>query len=204
MFKWCAFLVVTVGIGIPSLAAACSPDCPDRDNDGVVDSADQCPGSEPGAPVTLYGCAHDTDGDGMPDYRDQCPQLNAARVDPWGCPAGLEIPLPGLSFEVDSARFTASAAEVLTQAVALLQRLDYTQVQVAGHTDDVGSAEHNRRLSRQRAEAVRRYLVAAGLEPTLIVARGYGESRPIADNSTEEGRHRNRRVVLHVLGTDSS
>ncbi|MBT8136427.1 MAG: OmpA family protein [Gammaproteobacteria bacterium] len=195
-------LVMFIAAVQPAAFGSCAPDCPDGDRDGVVDTADQCPESEHGAPVTMTGCAHDTDADGIPDYRDRCPHLSAASVDAWGCPAGLEIFLEGLSFETNSARFAGTTHPVLEQAVRMLVDTQYRQVLVAGHTDDVGSAEHNRRLSRQRAEAVRQYLVAAGLDSGRIVARGYGESRPIADNTTEQGRSRNRRVVLHVLGIE--
>ena len=179
--------------------ATCSPDCPDRDSDGVVDTIDQCPESEPGAPVTIFGCAHDTDHDGMPDYRDHCPHSSGDSIDAWGCPARMEIPLEGVSFEVDSAKLQKTSRASLDNAVAKLRAYAYFQAEVVGHTDNVGSAAHNRRLSRLRAEAVRDYLVQAGIDSSRIIARGYGEARPLADNETEAGRSRNRRVVLRIL-----
>jgi len=179
--------------------ADCGAAC-DADKDGVVDAIDQCTESEPGAPVTMRGCAHDTDSDGVPDYRDNCPHRPAHSVDAWGCPIGREIPLLGVNFEVNSARLLESSHAALDNAASILRDYVDLEAEVAGHTDNQGSAEHNRRLSRQRAEAVRLYLVGAGIEPERIIARGYGESRPVASNESEESRSKNRRVVLQILG----
>ena len=81
-----------------------------------------------------------------------------------------------------------------------LRRADY--IEVIGHTDDVGDDDYNQELSEQRAQAMRDYLVATGLDPTKIVTRGAGEKTPIASNRTDEGRAENRRV--EVLVTPSS
>lgn len=173
---------------------------PDSDRDGVVDAHDECPDTEPGAPVTMRGCAHDADGDGVPDYRDDCADNPAGRdSDEYGCPVAQEIALDGVRFEVDSATLRPESEAALRAVVDMLRGYADLRAEVAGHTDDRGSAAHNRRLSRQRAEAVREWLVAAGIDASALTARGYGEERPLASNATDEGRAINRRVVLRIL-----
>ena len=192
-------LILSLAI-LPSAGATqCDPPCPDQDRDGVVDSIDQCPDNEAGAPVTIHGCAHDSDDDGVPDYRDNCPRLAAISVDAWGCPTAIEIDLPGLKFEINSAKILKSSHAMLNDTVAILRGYDNLEVEIAGHTDNSGSAEHNRQLSRLRAAAVRQYLIDAGIAADLLTARGYGEARPIASNEKDAGRSKNRRVVLRIL-----
>lgn len=182
------------------LSGAMAASAADSDRDGVVDALDQCPESEPGAPVTMRGCSYDTDQDGVPDYRDDCQDSAAgAPVDAYGCQLLAEIELPGLSFESNSAHLKPGSELVLDAAAARLLSYQDLQAEVAGHTDDRGSASHNRKLSRHRAEAVRNYLVRAGVSATALSARGYGESRPVASNDDEQGRAANRRVVIRVL-----
>ncbi|NNF66507.1 MAG: OmpA family protein [Gammaproteobacteria bacterium] len=191
-------LWLAVGLTLPAAQADCGSAC-DADKDGVVDSVDQCTDTEPGAPVTVSGCAHDSDADGVPDYRDNCPHKGQRAVDAWGCPQGREIALQGVRFEVNSAKLLKSSQQTLADAAAILRGYVHLEVEVEGHTDNQGSAEHNRRLSRLRADAVRQYLIEAGIDATQIRARGYGESRPIASNDSEAGRTLNRRVVLRIL-----
>ncbi len=194
-------LAILASTLLPALAAAsCDGNCTDADRDGVADRNDQCGGTEAGAPVTVTGCPHDSDADGVADHRDNCPHDAAESVDPWGCPLLLEIELPDVSFEINSARLRAESHTQLDAAVEQLRAFSELRAEVAGHTDSQGNAAHNRALSRLRAEAVRDYLVRSGLDPESITARGYGEMRPIADNETETGRNRNRRVVIRVLG----
>jgi len=100
--------------------------------------------------------------------------------------------------------FETAKSELLPESFAELNRLvDFmlsrkVKIEVAGHTDNVGSDEDNQRLSLNRANAVRTYLVEHGVEPERIAAQGYGESRPVADNQTEEGRAQNRRVEMRI------
>lgn len=190
--------VLTATLAIATLAAATPP--PDTDRDGVVDAHDQCPASEAGAPVTMRGCPHDADDDSVPDYRDDCPaSAPGGATDAFGCPLAHEITLDGVRFEVDSAMLRADSEAALQEAAQLLRAYTGLRAEVAGHTDDRGSASHNRRLSRRRADAVRNWLVAAGIDPAALSARGYGEERPRASNATEAGRAANRRVVLRIL-----
>ena len=80
--------------------------------------------------------------------------------------------------------------------MATLKDWGDVKVEVAGHTDSVGTEEYNMGLSLRRAEAVRQYLVGKGIAADRLIVRGYGESRPVADNATAEGRFQNRRVEL--------
>lgn len=102
-------------------------------------------------------------------------------------------------FELGSAEITAAGALFLDEVGALLLRIPDVAIEVGGHTDNVGSEADNLALSTERAEAVKAYLVAYGVNSSSIEAVGYGESEPIADNSTVEGRAANRRIDFKVL-----
>ncbi|KAF0192945.1 MAG: OmpA-OmpF porin OOP family [Gammaproteobacteria bacterium] len=82
----------------------------------------------------------------------------------------------------------------------ILRKHPNLRIEVAGHTDNAGSAQHNMRLSRQRAEAVRLYLVSQGVDAGRILAKGYGPANPVTSNATAEGRAENRRVELRIIG----
>ncbi len=101
-------------------------------------------------------------------------------------------------FDFDKAVLKPESRADLNQAVKWLKNNPGIQVEVAGHTDNVGSPDYNKKLSQQRANAVRQYLVDHGIAPSRIIARGYGMDEPIATNETEEGRAKNRRVEFRV------
>ncbi len=167
----------------------------DADGDGVGDSRDQCPGTPRGAKVDANGCELDTDGDGVVDSRDRCPgTAPGTPVDNDGCDLAPAHVLHGVNFEFDSARLTAEATARLDEALQILQRHPTLQVEIAGHTDSSGSEAYNQRLSERRAQAVLDYLVENGANAANLSATGYGESQPLADNASGEGRERNRRV----------
>jgi OOP family OmpA-OmpF porin len=171
----------------------------DSDGDGVVDSRDQCPNTPAGTKVDDKGCELDSDGDGVVDSKDECPDTPAGeRVDFRGCPFTNEIQLPRVVFDTDSADLRPESFAVLDGAVETLRRYGEIQVEVAGHTDSVGSDGYNQRLSQRRAETVLKYLQDKGVT-NAIRARGYGERQPIASNATEEGRLTNRRVTLRIV-----
>jgi OOP family OmpA-OmpF porin len=109
------------------------------------------------------------------------------------------IELEGIHFEFDKATLKPEAMTVLDQAAALLKKHERVVVEVAGHTDSIGSEEYNQGLSERRATAVKDYLNSKGVRASRLTSRGYGESRPVASNDTDEGRAENRRVELIVL-----
>ncbi len=167
----------------------------DDDGDGVGNSKDQCPGTPAGAKVDAKGCELDSDGDGVVDSRDRCPGTAAGTpVDNNGCDLEKEYTLHGVHFEFDSAQLTSSSRGVLDEALKILKRHPELKVEIAGHTDSVGSAEYNQGLSERRAKSVLDYLVANGASASNLTYKGYGESAPKADNGTKEGRAENRRV----------
>ncbi len=170
----------------------------DSDGDGVTDDIDKCPDTPEGVQVDAEGCPLDTDGDGVPDYQDKCPQTpKGATVDEVGCMK--QLILNNVEFEVDSTVLKPGAQGSLNQvADALRGRPDVNRMSVIGHTDSTGSDAYNLRLSKRRAAAVADYLKQAGVQINLVYS-GSGESQPIADNSTEEGRAMNRRVELNVI-----
>ncbi|HKL38564.1 MAG TPA: OmpA family protein, partial [Bacteroidales bacterium] len=117
---------------------------------------------------------------------------------------GSEVTLNNIFFEYARARLTETSRGELGQISRFLKENDTLHVEIAGHTDSIGTEEANRQLSRDRAEAVRAFLVESGIDPGRIQAKGYGESKPVADNSTEEGRQKNRRVVFTIIRSGDS
>jgi OOP family OmpA-OmpF porin len=180
--------------------------CPvDSDGDGVADGLDKCPDTPQGAAVDAKGCPKDSDGDGVFDGVDKCPDTPAgAKVDAKGCTvlfeAGREtLVLRGVNFETDSADLTPASRTILDSVAASLKEWSEVRVEVAGHTDSVGADSYNQQLSQRRAESVRVYLASKGVDMSRMTARGYGETNPVADNKTKEGRGQNRRVELRKL-----
>jgi OOP family OmpA-OmpF porin len=175
----------------------------DSDLDGVPTDRDRCPSSRPGVEVDVYGCeiSTDTDNDGVLNDVDRCPgTAPGARVDVYGCELTNVIQLSGLTFGTDSDVIQPGAERVLIDAARTLQIHSDLQIEVAGHTDNVGNENWNIGLSLRRAYRVRDFLISQGVAPERISARGYGPSQPIADNSTPEGQARNRRVELRIIG----
>ncbi len=171
----------------------------DSDGDGVVDSQDQCPGTVAGAKVDAKGCEMDDDGDGVVNRLDACPGTPpGVQVDVRGCEIKEEIRLEGVNFQTNSDRLLPGAEGRLNQAAATLLKNPTIKVEVAGHTDSDGSAAYNENLSARRAQTVHDYLANRGVAVNRMTVRGYGESEPIADNSTREGKAQNRRVVLRI------
>ena len=169
----------------------------DSDGDGVGDSRDRCPGTPAGAKVDQYGCELDDDADGVVNSQDKCPNTPAGEaVDNYGCTLDAEYRLENVTFEFDSAKLTPSSTASLDDAVKILKRHSDLKVEIAGHTDSVGTDEYNLGLSQRRAQAVADYLIAHGANAGNIFVKGYGESEPVADNSTAAGRATNRRVEL--------
>ncbi|MEM9257440.1 MAG: OmpA family protein, partial [Pseudomonadota bacterium] len=142
----------------------------------------------------------DSDGDGVPDDRDRCPGTPAGtRVDADGCPLAVvkvaSIKLM-VNFAFDSTVVQEQYFTDLAELADFLKRFSDLQVDVEGHTDNVGPEAYNMTLSQRRAEAVVDVLVNQyGIAADRLEAKGYGETRPIASNDTAEGRAENRRVM---------
>ena len=142
----------------------------------------------------------DDDMDGVPNSIDRCPNTpKGDKVDAYGCTIKDEIKLEGVNFATDSADLIPESDYVLTYAVKTLKAHPELVIEVDGHTDSRGSAKHNLILSQHRAESVLRYLQEHGVVNTLT-AKGFGATRPIADNATKEGQLENRRVTLRIIG----
>ena len=177
----------------------------DSDGDGVPDQFDRCPDTPKGATVDANGCPKDTDGDGVFDGLDRCPDTpKGDKVDASGCslppPPPLAVQeslvLEGVNFETNSATLTTGSLAVLDRVAGSLAEWPEVRVEIGGHTDSTGEAAYNLDLSMRRAAAVRDYLVKKGTDGSRIEVKGHGETVPIADNATKEGRAKNRRVEL--------
>lgn len=174
--------------------------CPlDNDNDGVANEVDLCP--DAAGPLALKGCA-DTDGDGVTDNVDRCPSEKGNIIDK-GCPTIAPVDVKKIAdiagklfFENGSAELKPSSFVQLDYLVVILNRYNATDLQIGGHTDNVGGDIYNIDLSKQRAESVKTYLLSKGIPEARMIALGFGDGKPIADNKTASGRAKNRRVEL--------
>lgn len=167
---------------------------------GEVEAPLPPPVEPPPPPPPEPHCSElDGDGDGVNDCDDRCP--NTARgtvVGPDGCELRVAIDLRGVEFDFDKSTLRPESRQTLDEATEVLRQYPDIRVEVAGHTDSIGSDEYNQGLSERRSKAVYDYLVGNGIDAGRLNSQGYGESRPIADNATREGRQRNRRVELVV------
>jgi len=180
--------------------------CPDPDNDGdgILDAEDRCPdeAEDFDGYMDEDGCPDpDNDGDGVLDADDRCPNTPPNQgVDASGCPLIEALPdqvlLREVEFEFGSAELTGSSAAVLDKIAAALLAYPDESAEIGGHTDSSGPAEFNKKLSKQRAESVRQYLILKGIDASRLTSVGYGEDKPVADNATKEGRAQNRRVEI--------
>jgi outer membrane protein OmpA-like peptidoglycan-associated protein len=204
----------------PNLPPGATPDpklkgCPvkDADNDGIPDAEDACPNLPPGAhpDPKRPGCAMaDQDNDGVPDAEDACPdqagQTNPSDPKQLGCPK-IEL-TQGSVTELRSVHFRTNEAVLLPEsfpildAVAkyMLEHKEVDEVEIAGHADDTGTHEWNLRLSRHRAQACVDYLASKGVRKGRLRAVGYGDTKPLSTDRSDEQRARNRRVEVRVPG----
>ncbi len=175
----------------------------DSDGDGVYDRNDKCPNTPKGAKVNEHGCELDEDKDGVVDRLDTCPGTPSIfKVDANGCPI---LTLDHALFDFDSANLNESDLQKLTTNLNSLPALKQNEViLITGHTDDKGSDAYNMDLSLQRANSVRNHMIGnLNFEEEIIWIDGKGESQPVADNDTEENRHKNRRVEVKVIPKES-
>jgi len=173
----------------------------DRDGDGVTDDIDLCPDA-PG-PVALLGCP-DRDGDGIPDKDDRCPDVKGLATN-GGCPeisredvVILQNAVRQVQFETAKATLLPASLPILDEVARLMKKYPAYSLQIDGHTDSQGDDKMNEKLSLDRAKACYDYLMTKGVSASRMKYAGYGESRPIADNNTAEGRELNRRVEFKM------
>ena len=201
----------TDGDGIPDQLDACPEvagpkefnGCPDTDGDGVPDNLDECP--EVAGPKENKGCPWpDRDGDGVPDHLDQCPDV-AGTVENKGCPEVSAEVIKTLNdfsktvlFDTNKATIRAESQSALNSIHEIMHEYSSTIFHIGGHTDSQGPDAYNLNLSKERAASVKEYLVSKGIPATRLTSEGYGESRPIASNSTAAGRQDNRRVEISL------
>ena len=170
--------------------------CPlDSDMDGVPNYKDFCPNTPRGMQVNAQGCP-DSDGDGVYDNVDQCPDTVAgAEVDDVGCPFPVRKKIKVL-FDFDKAVVKDTYHSEIRKIADYLKRNPETSMRIEGYTDSIGPADYNMGLSQRRADSVKSYLVnKLGVDADRLQTKGYGESNPVADNSTKYGRQQNRRVI---------
>ena len=176
----------------------------DSDHDGIADTLDKCPDTPPGVKVDETGCPagkpQDSDGDGVLDSADKCPDTPPGiKVDADGCPVSQVAMFNSVQFKSSSAQLTDGAKMRLDQVARAINEQANLRVEIGGYTDNSGSKVFNQKLSEQRAESVRQYLIAKGVDPGRLVAHGYGSSQPVASNDTETGRAANRRVEFKII-----
>ncbi len=193
----------------PEAAGPAPTGCPvdDSDGDGFDDSKDQCPDVKGIAPD---GCPdEDPDKDGVLGKADKCPNEPETKngfQDDDGCPD--EVPdavkkftgvIEGIQFDTGLATIRASSKPTLDQAAAVLSEHPSLRVLITGHTDTDGTRDRNMKLSADRAESVKAYLVIKGIDAGRVETRGAGPDEPIADNATAEGKQKNRRIEFKLL-----
>ncbi len=182
--------------------------CPaviDTDKDGIADANDKCPtvagvAENGGCPAII-----DTDKDGIADANDKCPTV-AGVAENGGCPAideavktTLAQALKGVQFESGKSILKPSSTTILNNVVDIMKKYPSYKLAISGHTDGVGNPAKNLQLSKDRASAVKAFLVSKGVDGNKLFPEGYGSNKPIADNATKAGQETNRRVELSIV-----
>jgi outer membrane protein OmpA-like peptidoglycan-associated protein len=202
----------------PKGATVDTAGCPkDSDGDGVLDGIDKCPDTPKGCPVDSLGCSHDTDGDGVCDGVDRCPNTPAGfKVDAHGCPVDVTvfetqllntgtIRVSNVEFDTDKASIKPTSYAVLDSIGNVLVQYPTLKIEIGGHTDNKGKAQHNQDLSEARADSVMKYIADKFtlIDKSQMTAKGYGMTKPIAPNTTSMGRAKNRRIEFKVQNPEA-
>jgi OmpA-OmpF porin, OOP family len=194
----------------PNPGDGCPADA-DRDNDGIPDSADECPDKpeDKDGIEDKDGCPEDdADGDGIPDAEDKCPTKagkRSTKKDQNGCPLtqvdeeGVVQLLQPIEFEFGKSVIKAVSFPILDEVVDLMKSRSTIKLGVYGHTDNHGADALNMRLSKERAAACKNYLINHGIAAGRLESQGFGPTQPVADNNSEAGRAKNRRVDFKIL-----
>ena len=171
-----------------ALAAKYAQEMGDDDGDGVANKFDKCPGTPANTVVDGAGCPLKTPAQII---REKVVVTEADR-------RVVDEAIKNLEFDLGKATIRSTSYATLNRVAALLVEKNFS-LKLAGHTDNTGSMALNLRLSKDRAEAVKAYLVSQGANPSRIEATGYGPNQPIASNATPEGRQQNRRVEFSIF-----
>lgn len=181
--------------------------CPlDSDGDGVADYLDKCANTPKEAigKTDSVGCPLDSDGDGIYDYEDKCPNLAGVK-DNSGCPeVKAEVKqlfkkaLNGIQFASGKATIMKRSYPILNDVVKVMEENPTYNLSIVGHTDSSGDPEKNLKLSQDRAASVKDYLIMKGVDASRIRTDGKGDTEPVADNATVQGRTLNRRVAFEI------
>lgn len=177
---------------------------PDSDNDGLSDNKDDCPTIS--GPVENRGCPYgDTDGDGVNDNVDPCPKTTGP-VENKGCPViekkdqkVIDMAFKNLEFETSKDIIEESSKPSLNSLAEKLKQKPEWNLLLSGHTDNDGDDDANMILSKNRSETVKSYLISRGISESRIRVNYFGETEPVANNNTSEGRQKNRRVEFVIL-----
>jgi len=181
----------------------------DSDNDGVIDEKDLCPTTKAGVKVDVNGCEivvappapvvvapKDSDKDGILDENDKCPNTPAGfKVDANGCEVSYKLKI---NFDTNKADIKAEYNDEISKFVLFMNTFPAYKAEIGGHTDNVGDAAANKKLSSQRANSVKERFVKEGVTADRMTAVGYGEEKPVASNDTVEGRDENRRIEVNL------
>lgn len=178
--------------------------CPDSDGDGVQDSQDKCPQVK--GDKANGGCPWpDTDGDGVLDKDDKCPSVVGTKAN-FGCPEVSDEVIKKLNdfaktilFDTGKSSIKQESYQTLVAIKSVINEYPSARFRIEGHTDSTGSLELNTKISKERAAAIRDYLVANGVEASRLESEGFGPSRPVADNKTAAGRTQNRRTEVVLI-----
>ncbi len=180
---------------------------PDSDGDGLNDETDKCP--KVAGTVKYNGCpVPDTDGDGLDDEHDHCITI-AGPISNNGCPLPqkpkeeiqqqINFAARNIYFETGKSVLKEISNTALNEVVQVMNENPSFKLSISGYTDNVGNAASNLILSQHRANAVMNYLISKGIKRERLSAEGYGQTKPVANNTTADGRAQNRRVEIKVF-----
>lgn len=177
---------------------------PDTDGDGILDKDDDCPTIK--GPKENKGCPYkDSDNDGLLDKDDDCPMTPGPKENK-GCPVieeevveVIQTAFNNLEFETAKDIILDPSKPALDKLAEVLKNKPLWKLEISGHTDNVGDDNGNLVLSKKRAEALKNYMISKGINADRLVTLYFGETKPIADNNTPEGRKKNRRVEMKIV-----
>jgi outer membrane protein OmpA-like peptidoglycan-associated protein len=173
--------------------------CPDTDADGLQDSEDDCPTQK--GPIALKGCP-DSDGDGVSDKNDKCVD-KPGPISNEGCPVIATQVIKKLNYAAQAIQFQTgkdilkpTSFKQLNEVVKILNEYTDYNINIEGHTDNVGNIAKNKTLSEKRAAAVKKYFISKGISAERLIDAGFGDTKPLVPNTTAANKAKNRRVEM--------